>query len=418
MLRLVVFVLVAQHLFAADWPQWRGPQRDGHAPGARLEKLPESPRTIWSVKAGLGLASPVVVGKYVILFDAVNGRETLHAVDRESGAEYWKQPVDETFHDMQGPDGPRSTPLVNDGRVYAVSCRGRLVCLQLDDGKEVWSASYTGDFGAEFIGEKGNVPGAGRHGNNGTPLVVGDRLYACAGGKDGASVVCLDKLTGKVIWKSQNDPAAYAPPAFAKLGGVEQVLCFTSDGLIGIAPEVGSLLWRIPIKTAFGRHATAPVWFEDIVIVSSHQAGMIATKVVRDGSTVKAEPAWTSKESAMNFSSPVAKGKYLYGLGPRKNLECVEMTTGKQMWSKDGYFQSSADKAYGGFILVGDGVLCLTDGGLLVLFKADPEKFVELGQTQVCGANWCNPAYADGRLYLRDGNKGPGEWKCVELGGR
>jgi outer membrane protein assembly factor BamB len=257
--------------------------------------------------------------------------------------------------------------------------------------------------------------GGKRHGNNGTPLIVGDRLYACAGGKDGAAVICLDKNTGKTIWKSQNDPAAYAPPAIAKLAGVEQVLCFTSNGLISLAPDDGILFWRVPIKTAFGRHATAPVWFGDIVVVSSHQAGMIGTKVLHEGSNIKAESAWTSKEVAMNFSSPVAFGKHLYGLGPRKNLECVDITTGKQLWSQEGFFQSSADKSYAGFVAVGDNILCLTDGGLLVLFRASPEKFVELGQTQVCGVNWCNPAYADGRLYLRDGNKGSGELKCVEL---
>ena len=398
----------------ADWPQWRGPNRDGHTAG-RLDALPDSPKTVWKVKAGPGLASPVVSGDIVIHFDAVNGKETIHALDRATGEERWQKAIDTTFHDMQGPDGPRCTPLVNDGRVYAVSCKGRLACLDLKDGKELWSVNYTNDFGAEFIGERGNIPGAARHGNNGTPLVVGDRLYACAGGKEGAGVICLDKRTGKLIWKSQNDPAAYAPPALAKLRGIEQVICFTAEGLIGLTPEKGELLWRVPIKTAYGRHATAPVWHDDIVVVSSHQAGMIGTKITRDGDAWKAEQAWVSKENAMNFSSPVSFGRYLYGLGPRKNLECVDLTTGERVWSKEGYFQSSADKAYAGFVAIGDNVLCLTDGGLLVLFEANPEKFVEVAQTQVCGATWCNPAYADGRLYLRDGNKGAGNLMCVDL---
>jgi outer membrane protein assembly factor BamB len=304
--------------------------------------------------------------------------------------------------------------MIDGDRVYAVSCRGKLVCLSVADGKEIWSKSYTKDFGASFIGEKGNVPGAGRHGNNGTPLIVGDRLYACAGGTEGAGVVCLDKRTGEVIWKSQNDEAAYAAPAIAKLGGVEQLLCFTVEGLIALDPAKGELFWRVPIKTAFGRHVTAPVWHDDLVVVSSHQAGMIGTKV--KGKT--AEQAWISKENAMNFASPVAVGKYLYGLGPRKNLICVEIASGKQMWSKDGFFQTSADKTYGGFVVVGESILCLTDTGTLVLFRAAPAKFEELGQVQVAGANWCNPAYADGRLYLRDGNQGPGNWMCVELGGK
>jgi outer membrane protein assembly factor BamB len=412
-MHLSVLIATVLSLSAADWPQWRGPNRDGHAPSNSklITKLPEQPKVVWKVKAEAGLASPIVAGNKVIHFDATNKKETLHALNRETGEKIWSAEIDETFHDNQGPDGPRCTPLVDGDRVYAVSCRGRLVCLNLSDGKEIWSKSYTEDFGAVFIGEKGNVPGAGRHGNNGTPLIVGDRLYACAGGANGAGVVCLDKRNGKLIWKSQDDQAAYAPPAIAKLGGVEQLVCFMVEGVIALDPEDGDLFWRVPIKTAYGRHVTAPVWHENVVVVSSHQAGLIGTKV----SGKRGEQAWVSKESAINTASPVSVGGYLYGLGPRKNLICVEIATGKQVWSQDGYFQTSADKAYGGFLVIGENILCLTDTGSLVMFAANPKEFKEIGQAQVCGVNWCNPAYADGRLYLRDGNKGAGELMCLDL---
>lgn len=412
-MRFFLLLATLLSLSAADWPQWRGPNRDGHAPaGSKLiQKLPDEPKVIWKIKAGPGLASPVVAGDKLFHFDAVEGKETLHALNRETGEKIWSVPIDQAFHDMQGPDGPRCTPLADGDRVYAVSCKGRLVCLNAVDGREVWSKSYTEDFGAIFIGEKGNVPGAARHGNNGTPLISGDRLYACAGGTNGAGVVCLDKKTGKLIWKSQNDQAAYSPPQIAKIGGLEQLLCFTSDGLIALDPAKGDLFWRVPIKTAYGRHVTAPVWHEDTVVVSSHQAGLIGTKVNgRNG-----EQAWVSKENAINTASPVAVGKHLYGLGPRKNLICVEIATGKQLWSREGYWQTSADKAYGGFMVIGKNILCLTDTGSLLMFAANPNELKEVGQAQVCGANWCNPAYADGRLYLRDGNKGPGELMCVDL---
>jgi outer membrane protein assembly factor BamB len=412
-MHFIILLATVLSLSAADWPQWRGPDRDGHAPasGKLITKLPADPKVLWKIKAGPGLASPIVAGDKVIHFDAVNKTETLHALNRATGEKLWSAPIDETFHDLQGPDGPRCTPLVDGDRVYAVSCKGRLFCLNLADGKEVWSKSYTEDFGAVFIGEKGSIPGAARHGNNGTPLIVGDRLYACAGGTNGAGIVCLDKRDGKLIWKSQNDQAAYAPPAIAKLAGLDQLLCFVVDGLISLDPAKGDLDWRIPIKTAFGRHVTSPVWHDDVVVVSSHQAGLIGTKVTGRN----AEQAWLSKESAINTASPVAVGKHLYGLGPRKNLICVEIATGKQMWSKDSYIQSSADKAYAGFIVIGENVLCLTDTGSLVMFAANPDGFIEIGQSQVCGANWCNPAYADGRLYLRDGNKGPGDLMCIDL---
>jgi outer membrane protein assembly factor BamB len=184
---------------------------------------------------------------------------------------------------------------------------------------------------------------------------------------------------------------------------------------MGLNPENGELLWRVRIKTGYARHATTPVWFDDTVVVSSHQAGMIGVKVRRNGNRFTAEEAWTSKEAAMNFSSPVSVGEYLYGLGPRKNIECVEIRTGRIAWSADGLIQTSADRAYAGFLVLGRNILMLNDTGTLVLFEANPQAFKERGRAQVCGANWCNPAWADGRLYLRDGNKGQGEVLCVDL---
>lgn len=418
----LLFVLHAALVFSSlagqeDWPQWRGPNRDGHVPASEkiITALPAEPKVLWKMRIGPGISSPIVAGDKVIYFDAVDGKETLHAINRETKEELWRAPIDETFHDMQGPDGPRNTPLVDGDRVYAVSCKGQLDCLNLADGKKIWGVNFVADFGASFIGEKGTAPGASRHGNNGTPLIVGDKLYACAGSTNGAGVVCFEKKTGKVLWKSQNDQAAYAPPAFATLAGVPQLLCYTADGLISLNPADGELFWRVPINTAYARHVTAPVWHDDVVVVSSHQVGMIGTRVTKSDGKPAADRAWLSREAAMNFASPVSIGNHLYGLGPRKNLECVEISTGKIMWSQEGYWQTSADKAYGGFLVVGTNILALTDTGQLVMFKATPEKFTEVGTAQVCAANWCNPAYADGKLYLRDGNKGPGDLICLSL---
>lgn len=388
----------------ADWPQWRGASRDGHADpkGPVPSRLPESPKALWRLKIGDGLASPIIAGEAVYYLDHQAGKEVLHAVDRRSGQERWSRPIDDTFKDSQSPPGPRCTPLVDGDRVYAQSCRGRLTCLALADGAVQWSVSYPENFGGLFIGEKGNTPGAARHGHNGMAVIEGDELITFAGGTNGAGILVLDKRTGTKRWSSLNDPVAYAPPVLAQVAGRRQILAFMVDGLIGASFEKGQELWRVPIKTAFARHASTPVVVDDLVIVSSHQAGMIATRVTADASGVHAQNAWTSKEAAMNVASPVVVGKHLYGLGPTRNLFCVEAATGKVAWSKEGYFTSAATKSYAGFLVLGGNVLCLTDGGLLVLFAADPSGFRELGQTQVCGANWCNPAYSGGVLVLRD----------------
>ncbi len=271
--------------------------------------------------------------------------------------------------------------------------------------------NYVADFGASFIGEKGQAQGAARHGYNGSPVVDGDHLITLAGGTNSAGIVCLDKVRGRVVWKSGNDPAAYAPPVLATLAGRKQVVAFTCIGLIGVDTRDGTELWRVPLTTTFSRHVTTPTVLGDTVFVSSHEWGLTAVQVTSHGSGQKVQRLWTSKEAAINFASPVAAGRHLYGLGPAKNLICVDAGTGKLAWSQPGFTVADATKAHASFLVAGQNLLVLTDGGQLVLVAADPKEFREIARAQVCGRTWCNPAYADGKLFLRDAR----ELVCVSL---
>jgi outer membrane protein assembly factor BamB len=403
-IRLATAAFLLQAAGAADWPQWRGPLHTGHVPeGIPVPaRLPDNPKVLWRVPVGDGHASPVVAAGKLFYLDHQAGKEVVHAMDASSGNEIWKSELDDVFKDNQTSPGPRTTPLVDEGRVYVQSCRGELQCLNAEDGKLLWRVNFVDDFNAVFIGERGPVQGASRHGYTGAPVIDGAHLIAGVGGTNGAGVVKFDKASGKVIWKSQNDVPGYAPPVIATVHGTRQVISFTVEGLIGLDLANGDLLWRVPIKTGFGRHATTPVVVDDMVVVSSHQVGLIGTKVSRDGAHWKAERAWVSKESAVNFASPVAVGNHLYGVGPARNLVCVEIPTGKQMWSQTGYFSSSPDKSHAAFVVMGENILVLTDGGELVLMEANPQQFREINRVQVSGSNWCNPAYANGNLFLRD----------------
>ncbi|NBP23905.1 MAG: hypothetical protein EBU81_04980 [Proteobacteria bacterium] len=220
---------------AADWPQWRGPDRTGHPAPTEptLTHLPASPRVVWSMAAGPGYASPVVAGGQVFALEAQEGREVLRALDAATGTERWKSVLDETFTDSQGPAAPRCTPVVFDGRVYVQSCRGRLTCMSAADGKTVWSVDYTRDFGATFVGEKGNAQGAMRHGNNGAPWVEAGWVWASAGSTNGAGMVALDPKTGALRWKGGHEVAGYAAPMVGTLLGVRQVVNFMADAVVG-----------------------------------------------------------------------------------------------------------------------------------------------------------------------------------------
>jgi outer membrane protein assembly factor BamB len=400
---LALLFCSAALLRAADWPQWRGPFRNGHTPpGVEIAQLPAEPKVNWRRKIGEGLASPVGAGAVVVYADNQSGKESVHAANLNDGQTIWSATLDDAFKDSQGPQGPRCTPLIDGDLVYAQSCKGELKCLSLKDGRQLWHANYLQDFGAIFIGEKGQAQGASRHGYNGSPVIDGERLIVVAGGTNGAGVVCFNKKTGKVLWKSQNDPAAYAAPVIEQLAGARQVIAFTAVSLLGLNPETGDLLWRIPLKTTFARHAVTPVVIRDKVYVSSHEWGLLAVQIQRKNSRFEATRIWTNKEAALNFASPVASGEFLYGVGPKKNIVCVDGQSGRMAWSKDGYFTSSADKAWASLILAGGNLLILTDGGELVMLKDDPQQAVEIGRAQVCGFNWCQPAIINSKLVLRD----------------
>jgi outer membrane protein assembly factor BamB len=416
-LQSLICVAIACQALAEDWPRWRGPTGDGHIglSEERLASFPEDPEVTLKVPTGGGFASPIIAHNRVYIFDNQENKETLRAIDLDSKKVSWTHHVDLAFKDGQGAPGPRNTPQADGDRLYAVSCRGEMHCINAEDGQLIWKRNYSRDFGATFIGEKGSIQGAARHGNNGSPLIVGNRLYACAGGTKGSSVVCLNKHTGELIWKSQNDLAGYAPPVIAKVGGIEQLFCYTVDGLMSLNPKDGSLHWRFPVSTPFGRHVTTPIDYQALVVVSSVEEGLMATETQLSNGKLVHKRAWTSKPNAINFSSPIRIGGYLYGLGPQKNLICVDLATGKQQWSKAGYIFTSADKAHAAFIAMNDNVMTLTDTGELVLFEANPNEFVELGRVQVCGKTWSNPAYSKGVIYLRDGLTKPGHLYGIRL---
>ena len=372
--------------------------------------LPASPVVLWHKEVGFALASPVISGGKVFYLDDQKDKEIVHGLDARTGNELWNFELDDATKDSQSQPGPRTTPIAEGDRVYAQSCRGKLKVLNANDGKLVWQTDYVKDFGGIFIGEKGKAEGASRHGFTATPIIDGEHLIAEVGAT-GAGVVCFDKKTGQIIWKSQDDMAGYAPPLIATVAGTRQFIAFTAIGVIGLDPSDGKLLWRVPVKTALGRHAATPVVIGDMVLVSSHQASLMGITITKEGSSFKANTTWTAKESSINFASPVAVDHFLYGVGPTKNLICVDAQTGKQTWSKDSFFSSSGGKAYAGMIVMGSNILVLADDGQLVLIKADPAQYQEISRTQVEGTNWCNPAYAEGKLYLRDAR----ELRCVQL---
>jgi len=402
---------LASGAFAADWPRWRGPAGDGHVPASQRvpAKLPTLEHFAWKVPVGPGHGSPVVSGGVVYLLDAAEGSERVNALDAATGRVRWRVPLDQLHKDNQSVPGPRSTPLVDGDRLYVQSCRGEFRCLDAVDGRTLWRVNFVTDFQADFTGEKGQTPGAARHGYSGSPWISGERIFVGVGGRDGAGVVCFSKYDGKVIWKSQNDVPGYGGPVLATVAGLPQVLSFTAEAAIGLRSDTGEALWRVPVKTSFGRHVASPIVLGDLVVVGSHQAGNLGLRISRDGKVCKAETAWSDKRNAINFSSPVLVAGHLYGLGPAGMMFCVDALTGVEKWTHE--ISRGGQKAQAQFLVMADRILVLNDLGELQLVAADPTAFRLISRLKVSGDTWCSPAYADGFLFLRDAE----ELICVNL---
>jgi outer membrane protein assembly factor BamB len=383
---------------AADWPQWLGPTHDGHAgAGEKLkEKIPSDLTPLFRLPIGTGFSSPVIVGDRMVFVDGVDENEIAHCVDLKTVKELWKEPFAAKYIDEWG-SGTRATPIIDGNRVYAQSCNGEFRCFNLADGKTIWAVSFEKDFGVKFLGSKANEGTAARRGNDGSPVVDGDLIFVPVGQTEGASVVAFNKENGKVIWKSGNDEAAYSSLVVADIAGLRQVIHFNAEGLAGYNRDNGKLLWRVPIVTNAKRHAMTPVVIGDNIVINTHTVGMISYLISKDGDKFSAKESWRNKNLKINLCTPVLVGGFLYCHGPNRNYVCVDASNGETKWTQGGFGEQVSST-----ISIGDKLVVVTDTGELLILKANPDRYEELARMQVCGKTWNFPAFADGKIYVRD----------------
>lgn len=391
-------------LIAADWPQWRGPHRDGHALEPFPSALPTAPTPLWKHSLRHGYASPVVVSNGVVVMDEADGEETVLLLNPATGATLWVASIGPVFTDEFEP-GPRCTPVVDGDRVYVQSALGEFRCLDLADGSVRWRFHF-GDYGMRWVTDRAsNIGAASRRGNTGSPVIDGDRILVQVGSTNAASIVAFDKRSGRELWKSQNDLTCFSSPVVGKLAGRPHFVTATCEGLLALDPADGTLLWRVPFKTGANRNVLTPVLTEDTVVFASHTTGLRATRIRATDTGVTADETWLNREVRINLSTPVVVGEHVYGLGARKDFICVHRDSGALAWSQPGFGDVTSTLASGNRLLL------LTDFGELCLLVADPAKYQELGRFQACGKTYSHPAYADGVLYVRD----PRELKAYRL---
>lgn len=400
---------------ANEWPNFRGPNLDGTTTPPKSVRDWKSARLskVWKKDTPSGFSSFAVAGGkvYTIVtreFDG-NNSEGLVCMDVKNGKELWAKPLtivkydgggDSGTPDNKGGDGPRSTPVVNDGHVYVIDANLGVFCFKADDGSEVWKRDVMKDNAGVQI----------KWQNAASPVIDGDILLMCGGGP-GQALLGLNKKTGDVVWKGEDDKMTHATPILADILGVHQAIFFTQKGLVAVNSQKGDVLWRadFPFKVST---AASPVVFEDIVYCSAgYGVGAGAFKISKSGSGLKAEAIWRRENECFNhWSTPVVKDGYLYGMFSFKEygkgpLACVDIRTGKDMWKEEGF-------GPGQVILAGDTVIAISDKGEIVAVSANPEKYVELKRDDVLdGKVWSYPVLAYDHLFARSTVEGV----CLEI---
>jgi outer membrane protein assembly factor BamB len=370
----------------ADWPQFRGPGRDGLSPEQGLARTwPETgPKVLWKKAIGKGFASVTAVDGFLYTMAGDGDQEFALKLREATGEEVWRVPLGPLFPEQFG-DGPRSTPTVEDGVVYVLAAKGKMHALKAADGARIWEIDLVADLGST-VPNRGYCP---------APLIDGDLLLLEAGGKDGKGIVALDKKTGKVRWGALDGKPGYTSPLAVTIGGVRQyVFVRTIEGkIVSLLPD-GKVNWEYAWKPGA---IASPLFVPPNRIFASaaDDVGSVLLEVgTADGKGTVRE-VWNNRVMKNHFSSSVLHNGHIYGFD-NASLKCIDAATGEQKWVQRGYGKGS--------LILADGLLfILSDRGELILAEATPSGFAEKGKLQVLeGKTWTAPALAHGRLYLRD----------------
>ncbi len=389
-----------------EWPQFLGPDRNGVSKETNLlDGFPATgPKEVFRVTAGVGMSGLAVSHGWLVTLVQRDGKQIVLALDAATGKRKWETKVSDEFENPQGP-GPRSTPCISGDDLFVFTGDGKLAALTLATGKIRWTKEPLVEF-------RGELPD---YGLACSPLVVGENVIIVSGAPGGC-VAAFNCQTGAVTWKSGDDTAGYSSPALLKLAGKEQVVAFTGRAAVGLAPSTGVELWRYPFTTDFDCNIATPIAIgPDRVFVSAGENhGSVLLSLAADGEKFAVKEAWKSlgPSSVMRneWQTSVLVDGYLYGMdnvggaGPVTNLNCVEAKTGKRVWQKPRFGK--------GNLIAADGKLWIsTIAGELVLVRAKPKKFEELGRARILEPTRQAPALVGGRMFLRD----DAEIVCVDV---
>jgi outer membrane protein assembly factor BamB len=377
---------------AADWPQWRGPDRTGVSAetGLLQQWPPNGPPLVWTAQnLGNGYGSLSIAGDRIFVQGLRNRQSIVSALNLADGRDLWSKNLGAGGENDRG-SGPRSTPTVDGDRLYILTENGDLWCLK-QDGTEVWRRNILREFNGRNIAWLLSE----------SPLVDGNRLIVSPGGR-GAGIVALDKMTGATLWTSKelNDEAAYSSPIVADVQGVRTIMTYTAEAGVGVRASDGKLMWRYRPAANNTANIATPVFFDNKVFYTSNYGTGGALLGLRAANgEVQAQEIYLTREMQNHHGGVVLLNGYLYGYN-NAILTCLEFASGKMMWRNRSVGKGAVTAAGGDLYIVGE-------DHVVGLVAATPTGYQEKGRFQIrdMGAPaWAHPVVSNGHLYIRNQN--------------
>lgn len=384
------WLLLLVNARGGDWPQWRGPNRNGKS--SEDIKWPDGgPKVIWKASVGTGFSSVSVSLGRAYTMGNVDEKDTIWCLDAASGKTIWLHTYASALNPQYYEGGPGATPTVHDGRVFTIGKWGDVFCLDAEKGKVIWEHHLRED------GIHTN-----RWGFAGSPLIWKDLVILNAG----SSGVALDSATGRIAWMNGTNSAGYASPLLFKSGDKETVLIFAAKYLVALDPRTGAELWRFPWETGYDTNNTDPIVDRDTIFISSYSRGCALLRI-KNG---KPESVYDSKVLFNNLSPGILIGDYLYVFNGEAKMKtdfrCIHLPTGDVKWQRD-------DPAFGSLVSARGKLLIMSEKGELILGDATPEGLKISGRSQVLGGTcWTPPTLANGRVFVRNAI---GDLLCLQL---
>ena len=375
----------------ASWPQWRGPARDGVAPGSAPASWPATLTQRWKVSVGSGYSTPIVADGKVFVHARTGERETVTAYDAASGRQLWQDGYEAPYKvnsaaASHGP-GPKSSPAYSGGRLYTFGISGIASTYDGSTGKVVWRKQPSAEqphFGVAM-----------------SPLVTDGVVVVFVGGHERGALMGLDVASGVTRWQWTGGAPAYASPVVATLAGVKQLVTQSRTHVVGIS-LTGTLLWQIPLTTPYDQNSVTPVVANDLVIYAGLSNPTTAVRVVKEGNALVPKEVWKNPDVPMYMSTAVVAGTTLIGLGQRNRGQyfAVDIASGRTLWTTKGRETENA-----ALIRVPGHTLIQTTEGELIVAKDSATGFEVVKRYDVADSStWAHPALVGNQLYVRDAN--------------